>query len=159
MFTVNYAPRQRRQRSSVEHYPMLSMPVKTAADRVVTFGDVASVRRGFKDPEGFARVGGQPAVTLEIKKGVGANIIETIAAVREIVAQEREHWPASLQVMIQPHPGGWHARGRRDRRHRAGRSASRGRGRRSPTPSPPRWRRLADDCGRSFSRHSPRCSD
>nr|WP_207148720.1 efflux RND transporter permease subunit [Lamprobacter modestohalophilus] len=77
---------------------MLSMPVKTAADRVVTFGDVASVRRAFKDPEGFARVGGQPAVTLEIKKRVGANIIETIAAVREIVEREREHWPASLQV-------------------------------------------------------------
>nr|WP_276570520.1 efflux RND transporter permease subunit [Halochromatium salexigens] len=77
---------------------MLSMPVKAVGDRVVTFGDVASLRRGFKDPEGFARVGGQPAVTLEIKKRVGANIIETIAAVRAIVEQERAHWPASLQV-------------------------------------------------------------
>ncbi len=77
---------------------MLSMPVKIAGDRVVTFSDVAAVRRGFKDPDGFARVGGQPAVTLEIKKRVGANIIETIAAVRAIVEQEREHWPASLQV-------------------------------------------------------------
>ena len=78
---------------------MLSMPVKTVGDRVVTFGDVASVRRGFKDPEGFARVGGQPAVTLEIKKRVGANIIETITKVREIVEQEREQWPASLRVV------------------------------------------------------------
>ncbi len=64
---------------------MLSMPVKTAGDRVVTFGDVASVRRNFKDPEGFARVGGQSAVTLEVKKRVGANIIDTIGAVRAIV--------------------------------------------------------------------------
>ncbi len=77
---------------------MLSMPVKTAGERVVTFSDVAIVRRGFKDPDGFARVAGQPAVTLEIKKRVGANIIETIAAVRAVVEQEREHWPASLQV-------------------------------------------------------------
>jgi len=77
---------------------MLSMPVKIAGERVVTFSDVAIVHRGFKDPDGFARVGGQPAVTLEVKKRVGANIIETIAAVREIVEQEREHWPASLQV-------------------------------------------------------------
>jgi multidrug efflux pump len=77
---------------------MLSMPVKVADDRVVTFGDVASVRRGFKDPQGFARVGGQPAVTLEVKKRVGANIIETIAQVREVVEAERAQWPASLQV-------------------------------------------------------------
>ncbi len=77
---------------------MLSMPVKAVGERVVTFGDVASLRSGFKDPEGFARVGGQTAVTLEIKKRVGANIIETIAAVREIVEHERAHWPASLQV-------------------------------------------------------------
>jgi len=77
---------------------VLSMPVKVAEDRVVTFGDVASVRRGFKDPQGFARVGGQPAVTLEVKKRVGANIIETIAQVRQVVEAERAQWPASLEV-------------------------------------------------------------
>ncbi|WPL17859.1 Multidrug transporter MdtC [Thiorhodovibrio winogradskyi] len=77
---------------------VLAMPVKVADGQVVTFGDVAQIRRGFKDPQGFARVGGQPAVTLEVKKRVGANIIDTIAAVRAIVAEERVHWPASLQV-------------------------------------------------------------
>jgi len=77
---------------------ILSMPVKVEGSRVVTFGDVASVRRGFKDPEGFARVGGRPAVTLEVKKRVGANIIETVAAVRAIVEEERTHWPAGMQV-------------------------------------------------------------
>lgn len=78
---------------------MLAMPVKVEEDRVVTFGDVAGVRRGFKDPEGFARVGGRPAVTLEVKKRVGANIIGTIAAVREIVEAERAHWPAGIEVV------------------------------------------------------------
>ncbi|MBK1648426.1 efflux RND transporter permease subunit [Rhabdochromatium marinum] len=77
---------------------MLAMPVKVTDGRVVTFGDVAEVRRGFKDPQGFARVGGQPAVTLEVKKRVGANIIDTIAAVRAIVAEEGTNWPPSLQV-------------------------------------------------------------
>lgn len=78
---------------------MLSMPVKVEDDRVVTFRDIAGVRRGFKDPEGFARVGGQPAVTLEVKKRVGANIIDTIAAVREIVEAERAHWPTGIDVV------------------------------------------------------------
>jgi len=77
---------------------MLSMPVKVAGDRVVTFGDVASMRQSFKDPEGFARVDGQAAVTLEVKKRVGANIIDTIGAVRDLVEVERIQWPADMEV-------------------------------------------------------------
>ena len=77
---------------------MLNMPVKVADGRAVTFSDVATIRRGFKDHDGFARVGGQPAVTLEIKKRVGANIIDTIGLVREIVETERQQWPASIEV-------------------------------------------------------------
>ena len=77
---------------------MLAMPLKVDGDRVVTFADVATMRRSFKDPEGFARVGGQPAVTLEIKKRVGANIIDTIAEARAIVEAERAHWPRAVEV-------------------------------------------------------------
>ena len=76
----------------------LSMPVKVEGDRVVTFGEVASIKRSYKDPSSFARVGGQAAVTLEIKKRVGANIIETINDVRELVEAERKLLPASLEV-------------------------------------------------------------
>jgi multidrug efflux pump len=77
---------------------ILAMPVKVDGSRVVTFGEVTTVRRSFKDPESFARVDGQAAVTLEVKKRVGANIIDTIAEVRETVEAERKHWPAAVQV-------------------------------------------------------------
>ncbi len=77
---------------------MLRMPVKVHEGTVVTVEEVASVRRTFKDPEGFARVGGQPAVSLEVKKRVGANIIETIEAVRALVEAERLDWPAGVEV-------------------------------------------------------------
>ncbi len=77
---------------------VLKLPIKVHESRVVTFGEVATVRRAYKDRQSFARVGGQPAVTLEIKKRLGANIIKSIAAVREIVASEREHWPPGMQV-------------------------------------------------------------
>ena len=77
---------------------VLQLPVKVAGDTVVTFGDVATVRRTFKDPDGFARVEGEPALALEISKRIGANIIETIAAVRRIVEEERARWPKSVQV-------------------------------------------------------------
>jgi multidrug efflux pump len=77
---------------------VLQMPVKVEGNRVITFSEVASIRRSFKDPQSFARVAGQPAVTLEVKKRVGANIIDTIAAVRTVVETERQHWPTSLNV-------------------------------------------------------------
>jgi multidrug efflux pump len=77
---------------------LLTMPVKAVGGRVVTFGDVAQVRRGFVDPEGFARVDGQAAVTLEIKKRLGANIIETVQAVRDAVASAQQAWPQEIAV-------------------------------------------------------------
>ncbi len=74
------------------------MPIKVDGDRVVTVGDVAVVRRTYKDPDGFARVAGQPAMALEIKKRVGANIIETIEQSRAVIEQMRGTWPAGVEV-------------------------------------------------------------
>ncbi|WP_308916574.1 efflux RND transporter permease subunit [Jannaschia sp. LMIT008] len=77
---------------------VMDLPIKVRGDAVVTFGDVATVRRAFEDPDGFARIDGQPALSLEVKKRSGANIIETVAAVRATVADLRVDWPESVQV-------------------------------------------------------------
>ncbi len=77
---------------------VLSLPVKVADDRVVTFQDVASVRRTFKDPDEFARINGEPAITLEVSKRVGANIIEVNNQVRGIVEGIRAEWPEAMEV-------------------------------------------------------------
>ena len=77
---------------------MLSMPVAASGERVLTFRDVAFARRTFKDPTGFARVEGQPAIALEVSKRIGTNIIDTIADVRAVVEQERREWPPGMQV-------------------------------------------------------------
>jgi len=77
---------------------ILNQPVKFTGDSVVRLRDFATVRATYKDPEGFARVNGQRAVTLEIKKRVGENIIDTVNAVRAIVAQERALWPDGIEV-------------------------------------------------------------
>ncbi|MEP0261903.1 MAG: efflux RND transporter permease subunit [Sulfitobacter sp.] len=77
---------------------VMSLPIKVRGDTVVTFADVAAIRRTFKDPTGFARIDGQPALALEIKKRSGANIIETVAAVRELIDEMRAEWPESITV-------------------------------------------------------------
>ncbi len=77
---------------------VLSLPVKVVGDKVVTFADVTTVRRTFKDPNNFARVNGEPAISLEITKRVGENIIETIDQVKAIVAEEQATWPEGVTV-------------------------------------------------------------
>lgn len=77
---------------------MLNMPVKVSEDTVVTFADIATVRPGFKDPLGFARINGQPAVVLEVKKRAGANIISTIEQARAVITQASELFPEGMDV-------------------------------------------------------------
>ncbi len=77
---------------------VMAMPVKVEGDTVVTFGDVATVRRAFEDPTGFARIDGQPALALEVTKRSGANIIDTVAATRAAVAGLQQDWPESVRV-------------------------------------------------------------
>ncbi len=80
---------------------ILDMPVKVDGTTVITFRDVARINRTFKDPNGYARVNGQPALALEISKRIGANIIETNQAIRDLVAEEQKLWPSSVEVMFQ----------------------------------------------------------
>lgn len=77
---------------------VMAMPVKVRGNAVVTFGDVATVRRTFEDPSSFARINGQPALALEVTKRSGANIIETVAEVRALVEEMRVDWPESVEV-------------------------------------------------------------
>jgi len=77
---------------------LLNMPVKVDADRVVTFSDVAMLRRTFKDPDGFARINGQPGVVLEVSKRAGANIIDTIDQVKAVVEQAYPLLPDGIKI-------------------------------------------------------------
>lgn len=77
---------------------VMSLPVKVRGDTVVTFADVATVRRTFEDPSSYARINGQPALALEIKKRLGSNVIETVDEVRAIVNEEQGEWPDSITV-------------------------------------------------------------
>lgn len=77
---------------------VMSLPVKVTDTAVVTFGDVASIRRTYKDPSSFARLNGQPTLVLEISKRLGANIIETIDAVRATIDVERQRLPGTLVI-------------------------------------------------------------
>ena len=80
----------------LEH--LLNLPIKTDGLRTVTFQDVATVRRTFKDPEGFARLNGDRTISLEISKRIGSNIVEVVDSVRRTVAEQQALWPENIEV-------------------------------------------------------------
>jgi multidrug efflux pump len=77
---------------------IMSMPILANGEATVCLRDVAEVRRTFKDASSIARDQGVPAVSLEISKRTGENIIETIEAVQAIVKEAQKSWPQHLTV-------------------------------------------------------------
>ena len=76
------------------------LPVKSAGDASITLADVSTVRRTFKDREQYARFNGQPAVSIQIVKRTGANILDTVADVEAIVANHQARWPQSINAAL-----------------------------------------------------------
>lgn len=77
---------------------ILQLPVKVSGSTVVTLADIATLRSTFKDPDGFARVDGKPAISLEISKRSGANIIETVTQVQAVVSAAQQVMPEQVDI-------------------------------------------------------------
>jgi multidrug efflux pump len=77
---------------------ILKVPVIASSGASVTLSDVAQIRPTFKDATSVTRVNGRPAMTIEVSKRTGANLIEVVDAVKAIVAELQKTWPDSVQV-------------------------------------------------------------
>lgn len=77
---------------------ILSIPIKVSGNAVVTVGDIADIRKTYRDPVGFARVNGNSALALEVSKRTGANIIATVAEVKEQVEAAASMLPPGLNI-------------------------------------------------------------
>jgi len=84
-----------------EPQDVYNLPVKTNGDRVITLGDLATIRLTFEDRIGTARFNGVNTVALQVVKRKGYNLIDTTALVKEVVAAERASWSPELQSAIQ----------------------------------------------------------
>ncbi|MEW6989140.1 efflux RND transporter permease subunit [Colwelliaceae bacterium 6441] len=77
---------------------LLELPIKVDGDKVITFEDVSTVRRSYKDPSTFARLNGERSISLEVKKRSGENIIYTVENVKNLIEEERVRWPNQVVV-------------------------------------------------------------
>ncbi len=77
---------------------ILKIPVVASAKAAVTLLDIAQVKPTFKDATSVTRVNGLPAMTIEVSKRTGANLIETVDAVKYVLAELQKTWPSAVHV-------------------------------------------------------------
>ena len=83
----------------VENVPnVYQIPVRQVGEAVITLGDVAELRRTFKDPSSVTRVNGKPAIAISVVKRIGQNIIANNKEVRETVENFTKDWPQTIEV-------------------------------------------------------------
>ncbi len=74
-----------------------NLPVVADPNAVVKVRDLATVRSTFKDAETISRIDGKPAITIAVKKRIGANVVETIEGSKKVaadfVAQSKQTLP------------------------------------------------------------------
>ncbi|PPD14033.1 MAG: MFS transporter [Methylobacterium sp.] len=78
---------------------ILKLPVLANAGAVVRLGDVAEVRPTFKDATSITRVDGKPAITIEVSKRAGANLVDTVDAVKIVLERARPLLPSTVELV------------------------------------------------------------
>ncbi len=78
---------------------ILDLPVQVSGDSVVTLRDVASIRRTFKDRTSYARFNGVNTITVEVKKRVDANVIDTVQEVLKVVEAASVDLPQTIRLV------------------------------------------------------------
>ena len=73
-----------------------NLVIFSSGEGTVTLGDVAEIRKTYKDTESYARVNGKPAVALQIKKRIGENVLD----INKIVRKESKKYTDSLSENI-----------------------------------------------------------
>ncbi|ODT08771.1 MAG: acriflavin resistance protein [Mesorhizobium sp. SCN 65-20] len=74
------------------------LPVVATPNAVVRVEDLATVRSTFKDAETITRLDGKPAIAIEVKKRIGANIVETIEGAKAVADAFVKNAPEGMTV-------------------------------------------------------------
>jgi multidrug efflux pump subunit AcrB len=80
--------------------PIADIVITTRNGRATYVRDVATVDFGFKERETYARLDGNPVVSLAVTKRSGENIIETADDVRAAIAAMEPQFPPGTSVKI-----------------------------------------------------------
>jgi multidrug efflux pump len=74
------------------------LPVVAGPNAVVRVQDIATVRSTFEDAETITRLDGKNAIAIEVKKRIGANIVETIDGAKKVADEFVKTAPEGMVV-------------------------------------------------------------
>lgn len=74
------------------------LPIRSTAEGVITLSDIALIRRTFKDARGFSLFNGVSTTAIDVKKRNGANSIETVQAVRDLIEHDRASFSQEIAI-------------------------------------------------------------
>jgi multidrug efflux pump len=74
--------------------------IKNLNGAPVRLGDIATVQDGFKDRESYARLDGKPAITLNVVKRQGENLIDASDNIKQIIADSKANLPKELNITV-----------------------------------------------------------
>lgn len=77
-----------------------SVVVAGSAAGIVRLGDVAGIRDGVKEASTFSRLGGQPTVSLAVKKRQGTNTIDVTRRIKQKLEEVQPSLPPGATVKI-----------------------------------------------------------
>jgi len=75
-----------------------NFPIVVGANATVRARDVADLRMALEDANSITRLDGEPAVAIEISKRIGANLVETVDAVKAVAAEFQQGLPDTVTV-------------------------------------------------------------
>ena len=79
---------------------ILQVPVLTNAGRVVRLGDVAKVHDTYEDARSYYRIDGFPAVSFQVHKEVGINVVTVADAVKARMTEVESLNPPGVRVIL-----------------------------------------------------------
>ncbi|BCH21853.1 acriflavin resistance protein [Mesorhizobium sp. L-8-10] len=75
-----------------------NLPVVATPSAVVRARDISTIRATYKDAETVTRLDGKPAIAIEVKKRTGANLVETVDAVKAAAGEFAKRLPEGTVV-------------------------------------------------------------
>ncbi|MBD2713825.1 efflux RND transporter permease subunit [Microvirga sp. STR05] len=77
-----------------------NIQVKNLNGAAVRLGDIATVTDAFKDRESYARLDGKTAITLNVIKRQGENLIDASDKIKEVIKDSKTSLPSELTITV-----------------------------------------------------------
>lgn len=75
-----------------------NVPIKSSPSKSISLGDLAEVRRTFRDAQGYGLINGEKALAIDVRKRITANLIDTVTNTKQIIESYRSDFSENLNI-------------------------------------------------------------